>query len=318
MRIDGKTHARKATSLTVGFVSAVKDPAHEGAKSLVLKTREKTPMVTGEQVLKSAFTAALADRKLTDQVYALFDDSWVLRDALYKSAKDIAADESVADKEGALAEAINEYLEAIKKVADEITGRDEKEVLKTLVMTPEQAEYYNTLDETNKTAFASMDDTARDALVSVAKTRDESITVEGETIMKSKVGEAVFKHMKSMQEKIEKSAEAEKVAKAKQIVEETLKNLPGEETEKTAVVLAIQSLPEKEANAVMKMLTSGDNLFADRLEPAIAVNKKTAKSFDELVAEYIESHPGTKRSDAKMIVARTDAGKKAIEAEEDK
>lgn len=317
MRIDGKTHARKATSLTVGFVSAVKDPAHEGAKSLVLKTREKTPMVTGEQVLKSAFTAALAERELQDGLDELFNKAWTLRSALREAAEDIAKDESITDKNAAMKSAIDEYLAAEKVLADKLVTPSEPTV-KTIVMTPEQAEYYNTLDETNKTAFASMDDTARDALVSVAKTRDESITVEGETIMKSKVGESVFKQMKAMQEKIEKSAEAEKVAKAKQIVEETLKNLPGEETEKTAVVLAIQSLPEKEANAVMKMLTSGDNLFADRMEPAIAVNKKAAKSFDELVAEYIESHPGTKRSDAKMIVARTDAGKKAIEAEEDK
>lgn len=317
MRIDGKTHARKATSLTVGFVSAVKDPAHEGAKSLVLKTREKTPMVTGEQVLKSAFTAALAERELQDGLDELFNKAWTLRSALREAAEDIAKDESITDKNAAMKSAIDEYLAAEKVLADKLVTPSEPTV-KTIVMTPEQVEYYNTLDETNKTAFASMDDTARDALVSVAKTRDESITIEGETIMKSKVGEAVFKQMKAMQEKIEKSAEAEKVAKAKQIVEETLKNLPGEETEKTAVVLAIQSLPEKEANAVMKMLTSGDNLFADRLEPAIAVNKKAAKSFDELVAEYIESHPGTKRSDAKMIVARTDAGKKAIEAEEDK
>lgn len=317
MRIDGKTHARKATSLTVGFVSAVKDPAHEGAKSLVLKTREKTPMVTGEQVLKSAFTAALAERELQDGLDELFNKAWTLRSALREAAEDIAKDESITDKNAAMKSAIDEYLAAEKVLADKLVTPSEMTV-KTIVMTPEQAEYYNTLDETNKTAFASMDDNARNALVSVAKTRDESITVEGETIMKSKVGEAVFKQMKAMQEKIEKSAEAEKVAKAKKIVEETLKNLPGEETEKTAVVLAIQSLPEKEANAVMKMLTSGDNLFADRMEPAIAVNKKAAKSFDELVAEYIESHPGTKRSDAKMIVARTDAGKKAIEAEEDK
>lgn len=317
MRIDGKTHARKATSLTVGFVSAVKDPAHEGAKSLVLKTREKTPMVTGEQVLKSAFTAALAERELQDGLDELFNKAWTLRSALREAAEDIAKDESITDKNAAMKSAIDEYLAAEKVLADKLVTPSEPTV-KTIVMTPEQAEYYNTLDETNKTAFASMDGTARDALVSVAKTKDESITVEGETIMKSKVGETVFKQMKAMQEKIEKSAEAEKVAKAKQVVEETLKNLPGEETEKTAVVLAIQSLPEKEANAVMKMLTSGDNLFADRLEPAVAVNKKAAKSFDELVAEYIELHPGTKRSDAKMIVARTDAGKKAIEAEEDK
>lgn len=316
MRIDGKTHARKATSLTVGFVSAVKDPAHEGAKSLVLKTREKKPMLD-EKIVKSAYQAAFAKRDLDDSLYDMFDKHWSLKDALFKAKDDIAEDDGITDKKSALAEAFGEYLDHFRELGSKLLKPSEPTV-KTIVMTPEQAEYYNTLDETNKTAFASMDDNARDALVSVAKTRDESITVEGETIMKSKVGEAVFKQMKAMQEKIEKSAEAEKIAKAKQVVEETLKNLPGEETEKTAVVLAIQSLPEKEANAVMKMLTSGDNLFADRMEPAVAVNKKAAKSFDELVAEYIETHPGTKRSDAKMIVARTDAGKKAIEAEEDK
>lgn len=315
MRIDGKTHARKATSLTVGFVSAVKDPAHQGAKSLVLKTREKKPMLD-EKIVKSAYQAAFAKRDLDDSLYDMFDKHWSLRDALFKAKDDIAEDDGITDKKAALAEAFGEYLDHFRELGNKMIKAPEATV-KTIVMTPEQVEYYNTLDETNKTAFAGMDDTARNALVSVAKTRDESITVEGETILKSKVGESVFKQMKAMQEQIAKSAEAEKIAKAKKIVEETLVNLPGEETEKTAVVLAIQSLPEKESTVLMKMLESGDNLFADRMNPAVSVNKKATKSFDDLVADYISAHPGTKRSEAKMIVAATDAGQKAIEAEKE-
>ena len=314
MRNDGKTHARKAVSLKVGFVSAVEDPAHEGAKSLVLKTREKKPMQTGEQVLKSAFTSALAERKLKDDLYEMFDKQWTLRDALYQTAGDIAKDDSITDKNGAMVNAINEYFDAFKQLANQIVTPTQ--VIKTVVMTPEQAEYHSTLDEANKTAFIEMADDARNALISVAKSKDETIIVDGETISKSKVGESVFKQLKTMQEKIDKSAEAEKVAKAKKLVDEKFKHLPGEESVKTKAMLAIQSLPAEQAESIVKMLESGENALQGRFEPSAQVHKKEAKTFEQLVADYIVAHPGTKRSQAKMIVAGTAEGKKAIEAEE--
>lgn len=315
MRNDGKTHARKAVSLKVGFVSAVQDPAHEGAKSLVLKTREKKPMQTGEQVLKSAFTAALAARKLETDLDNMFETTWTLRRALRESAEAIAKDDSITDKQSALMDSVNEYLDAQKQLAEQIIKPSEP-VVKTVIMTPEQAEYYNTLDDVNKSAFIDMQDDARDALVSVAKSKDESLVVDGETILKSKVGESVFKQLKNMQAEINKSKEAEKVAKAKKLVDEKFKHLPGEESVKTKAMLAIQSLPAEQAESIVKMLESGENALQGRFEPSAQVHKKEAKTFEQLVADYIVAHPGTKRSQAKMIVAGTAEGKKAIEAEE--
>lgn len=317
MRTDGKTHARKAVSLKVGFVSAVQDPAHEGAKSLVLKTREKKPMQTGEQVLKSAFTAALAARKLETDLDSMFDTTWTLRRALRESAEAIAKDDSITDKQSALMDSVNEYLDAQKQLAEQIIKPSEP-VVKTVIMTPEQAEYYNTLDDVNKSAFIDMQDDARDALVSVAKSKDESLVVEGETILKSKVGESVFKQLKNMQAEINKSKEAEKVAKAKSIADETLKHLPGEVSEKTAVVLALQTLPTEQYEAAMKMLKVGDNSLESRFEPAAPVHKKAGKTFDELVTDYMTTHPKLSKSQAIQAVAGTKEGIEAKQAEDDK
>ena len=313
MRIDGKTHARKAVSLKVGFVSAVQDPAHEGAKSLVLKTREKKPMQTAEQVLKSAFTAALAARKLETDLDSMFETTWTLRRALRESAEAIAKDDSITDKQSALMDSVNEYLDAQKQLAEQIIKPSEP-----VIMTPEQAEYYNTLDDVNKSAFIDMQDDARDALVSVAKSKDESLVVDGETILKSKVGESVFKQLKNMQAEINKSKEAEKVAKAKSIADENLKHLPGEVSEKTAVVLALQSLPTEQYEAAMKMLKVGDSSLESRFEPAAPVQKKAGKTFDELVTDYMTKHPKLSKSQAIQQVLGTKEGIEAKQAEDDK
>lgn len=316
MRTDGKTHARKAVSLKVGFVSAVQDPAHEGAKSLVLKTREKKPMLD-EKIVKSAYQAAFAKRDLDDSLYDMFDKHWSLKDALFKAKDDIADDDGITDKKAALAEAFGEYLDHFRELGSKLLKPSEP-VVKTVVMTAEQAEYYNTLDDVNKSAFIDMQDDARDALVSVAKSKDESLVVEGETILKSKVGESVFKQLKNMQAEINKSKEAEKVAKAKSIADETLKHLPGEVSEKTAVVLALQSLPTEQYEAAMKMLKVGDSSLESRFEPVAPVHKKAGKTFDELVTDYMTTHPKLSKSQAIQQVLGTKEGIEAKQAEDDK
>lgn len=316
MRTDGKTHARKAVSLKVGFVSAVQDPAHEGAKSLVLKTREKKPMLD-EKIVKSAYQAAFAKRDLDDSLYDMFDKHWSLKDALFKAKDDIADDDGITDKKAALAEAFGEYLDHFRELGSKLLKPSEP-VVKTVVMTAEQAEYYNTLDDVNKSAFIDMQDDARDALVSVAKSKDESLVVDGETILKSKVGESVFKQLKNMQAEINKSKEAEKVAKAKSIADETLKHLPGEVSEKTAVILALQSLPTEQYEAAMKMLKVGDSSLESRFEPVAPVHKKAGKTFDELVTDYMTTHPKLSKSQAIQQVLGTKEGIEAKQAEDDK
>lgn len=316
MRTDGKTHARKAVSLKVGFVSAVQDPAHEGAKSLVLKTREKKPMLD-EKIVKSAYQAAFAKRDLDDSLYDMFDKHWSLKDALFKAKDDIADDDGITDKKTALAEAFGEYLDHFRELGSKLLKPSET-VVKTVVMTAEQAEYYNTLDDVNKSAFIDMQGDARDALVSVAKSKDESLVVDGETILKSKVGESVFKQLKNMQAEINKSKEAAKVAKAKTIADETLKHLPGEVSEKTAVVLALQSLPTEQYEAAMKMLKVGDSSLESRFEPVAPVHKKAGKTFDELVTDYMTTHPKLSKSQAIQQVLGTKEGIEAKQAEDDK
>lgn len=114
MRTDGTTHLRRAKSMKIGFLSGVTRPAHEGANALMLKSHGDTPGVT---LLKSAFSAALAEQQLSEQVNQFLCNSWMLNEALRESAEDIAKDETVTDKQAALRGAVNEYIMSLQQAA---------------------------------------------------------------------------------------------------------------------------------------------------------------------------------------------------------
>lgn len=114
MRTDGTTHLRRAKSMKIGFLSGVTKPAHEGANALILKSHSEPPAVV---LLKSTFSAALAEKELEQKVRDFLSNSWMLNDALYESAEDIAKDDSITDKQAALRDAVNEYIITLQQAA---------------------------------------------------------------------------------------------------------------------------------------------------------------------------------------------------------
>jgi len=107
MRLDGSTNRRVATKLVIGHLSGVNVPAHEQATVKVIKMAP---------LLKSVFTAALAERQLSQQVSEMLDKAWPLNCALREASEAIAEDDMIVDKQAALMQTVNEYITAMQTV----------------------------------------------------------------------------------------------------------------------------------------------------------------------------------------------------------
>lgn len=407
MRTDGTTHLRRAKSMKIGFLSGVTKPAHEGANALMLKSHQDP---AGVQLLKSAFSTALAQQQLEEKVRDFLSNSWVLNDALRESAEDIAKDDSITDKQAALQGAVNEYIITMQqaagislnkvdggktengkvfKVSDYAYAPDAKntetwkmrltsepggkpdvdnvvaaltkfgeipeadlegvknkvrEVWKQLhpdqqipqvLKTAEEIEmselekfkalaemsdthkaYHNSLPETDQEAFRKMDNSAREALVVMAKSADESFTtMSGQEVKKSVAG-AMYDVLKSQDEQLRKAQSESALVKAKETVNTDFANIPGELVQKTAMVMAIDKLPETDRTFLVEKLKQADALWKARKEPAASLGSgsKNSAALEELISEWMKENPGKTRAQAMMAVANTKKGQEAIEA----
>lgn len=111
MRTDGTTNLRRAKSMKIDFLSGVFEPAHEGAKSKIMKTKST---IDGECLLKSVFASTLATCQLQDKVRGIIDTAWPLNGALLEAANNIAKDDSITDKHIALSNIVNDYISAMR------------------------------------------------------------------------------------------------------------------------------------------------------------------------------------------------------------
>ena len=124
MRLDGTTQPRRATKLKIGFLSAVEQPAHEGAEALVLKARiikQEAATVDAEKLMKSVFTEALVENKVEENLCeALWEKVWPVNDALKEAAGKIAKDDMIVDKPAVMRELINEYVLEVSRVLNAV------------------------------------------------------------------------------------------------------------------------------------------------------------------------------------------------------
>lgn len=116
MREDGTTHLRRAKKMTIGFLSGVNKPAHEGAEKKMLKMRKSQAESPEMKMLKSVFTEALVESKVSEELYKATDDLWPLNSALREAAGKIMADNTVTDKQAALKEIAVEFINAVSTV----------------------------------------------------------------------------------------------------------------------------------------------------------------------------------------------------------
>lgn len=414
MRTDGTTHLRRAKSMKIGFLSGVTKPAHEGANALMLKSHGDTPGVT---LLKSAFSTALAEQQLSEQVNQFLCNSWMLNEALRESAEDIAKDDSVTDKQAALRGAVNEYIMSLQqaagislnkakggkteggevfpasdyayvpdpekpstwklrltstpggkpdsrivgaalaalgpgyrgnkveipeadlasvkskvraawkelhpdqeipqvlKTAEEIEMSDLEKYKALAEMSDTHKAYHNSLPETDQEAFRKMDTTARDALVTMAKQADESFTTIGGQVVQKSVAGAMYDVLKSQDDELRKAQGEAALAKAEKTVNADYANIPGEMVQKTAMVMAIDKLPEADRTFLVEKLKQADDLWKARKEPAAPMGGgKGSTALEDAISQWMKENPGKTRAQAMMAVASTKKGQELIDA----
>jgi hypothetical protein len=171
-----------------------------------------------------------------------------------------------------------EALEALQKKFDEQTAQLAKTTFIAGLNDVEKA-HYNGLDEEGQVAFEKMDADARAKAVkdAIAKKEagDETFEMDGATVKKSEVGDAMFMILKAQQARLESSEaeaaklKAEAVSKALEEESETLwPNTPGTPAEKATMLKAIRNLPKDAQETQMNLMKSADEAFAKSFKEA--------------------------------------------------
>lgn len=291
MRLDGTTNPRKATELKIGFLSAVDMPAHEGAQALVLKARiakqEAAIDMTTEQLMKSVFTEALMETKVEQNLCdLLWQKVWPVNDALKEAAEKVVKDETITDKPAAMRQIISEYVAEVSRVLNETdvfkseptqqeaSMADEKQLAKLRAlaeMTDVQKAHHCKLDEQGQADFEAMSAAERDAVVKALQVTDETFTdLDGNTVAKSKVGDAAYSVMKSQHDRLVKMQDEIDTSRLTKQAESELAHLPGDLVAKAQVLKAVEAMPQGTRDALMQMLKAGDAASAPGFKPAAA------------------------------------------------
>lgn len=306
MRFDGKSNKQRASAFKLTELSGVTTPAHTGADVTIFKTGDKTAELAMRRkqwrednpgkpetdmpadlqkfsdMFKSVFTDALAEeqskRQVDLQTTPMWDTIWLnecaLREAIETAAvngeaiKPVISDFVMNLAQSLLTNEDPAMSAELQKQLDE--AKAQNAVLTAEAgMNDAQKAYYGTLDETAKASFRAFDPSTRDVMVSTAKAGDESLDVNGATIMKSAVGDATFQILKSQQAEIAVQKEAATVATFTTLAKSAdFATLPGELTVKATALRAIDGLPEVAKTAVTAMLKAGNEAMKARHAPA--------------------------------------------------
>lgn len=164
-------------------------------------------------------------------------------------------------------------LDGLKKQIEELTAKvataetERDTALEKAKMSDEEKDYEESLeDDEKKKAFRALAPDARKAEMKKRSDNDETVTIEGQTIRKSQVGDAPFAIFKAQADRItkqEKELAAErdlrKRAELTKRAQDEVPNLPGTDDEKIDVLKAVDGLDEKVRDTITKMLKAGND-----------------------------------------------------------
>jgi len=244
--VDDATRQNMLRSSVEGFLAGLKTamPEVEGAvsKALVQAEKDEDNMV----VKQNAGASASADvKKQLDALTAKVDEMTAAA-ATEKKAREKAEAE----------------LALTKKVAD---------------LTGDEREHYDNIckDAASKEKFLALDKSARLAEVKKAIASDEILAIEGQTILKSVVGDSMFAVLKASQARTTQLEKDFKVEREKREeveltkrAETELAHLPGKLEDKVAFLKSLESMPEAQR-------TYAKNAFA-------AANKTASLAFQRM------------------------------------
>lgn len=169
-----------------------------------------------------------------------------------------------AEEGGKAAKAAEKELAAVKTQLEKAQAQVAELTTKSVFNDSERA-YFDTLEKSEQADFLKMSKRDRAAAVKKGLEDDETLTVKGKVIRKSKVGEDMFEILKGQQEEAltlakgldderEKRVSSELAAKAKS----EYGHLPGTDVEKAAVLKAMEDMDAPVRDTLTKMLVAGD------------------------------------------------------------
>lgn len=203
--------------------------------------------------------AALA--KMESKENEDMDELTKLKNQLADLTKQLEAAKAGVDAAKATAKSETENLTAqLEKANAQIAELTAKSGL-----TDTERSYFDSLEKAEQADFLKMSKKQRAAAVAKAAEDDETITVKGRVIRKSKVGDDMFAILKAQQEdtlEMAKGLDEERDRRVNTELSAKAKseygNLPGTDVEKAAVLKAMEDMDEAVRGTLTKMLVAGE------------------------------------------------------------
>lgn len=199
---------------------------------------------------------------------------------------------------------------------------DEKQLAKLRAlaeMTDVQKAHHCKLDEQGQADFEAMSAAERDAVVKALQVTDETFTdLDGNTVAKSKVGDAAYSVMKSQHDRLVKMQDEIDTSRLTKQAQDELAHLPGDLVAKAKVLKAVEAMPQGTRDALMQMLKAGDAASAPGFKPAAAAGDgetSIEKREEALIAKFKAEMPGARQADVLKAVYASEEYKQLAEKE---
>lgn len=299
-----------ASVLAESVQSILDDPEATNKRSLIARSVKQFRSAVTDLIpnLEKAVTVRKAG--------SLADPSLILKHYL-EANMPTPNEDRIGELENEIAEnaAKIEEAEQARKAAEDKSERAEA----VLQLSADARKHFDSLDEGGRTSFLKLDAKAQSVAVTKALEGDETLTVEGATIRKSEVGDAVFAVFKAQDAEIRKAREQSEVEIAKRELTESIAKaerdipyLPGEPALKGRALLAINKMDGDVAKTLEAMLKSGDEAFR-RLTHEVGHNQPSADSPEaqlDALAEAYAKEEGVSFQKAYSEILDSEAGSK--------
>lgn len=274
---------RLLTKIELEELSIVDDPANQHSYATIYKHKKGKNMADQNDITVGKLQKAL------DEVNKKLADTTAINEAMTKQLDDIKVEKELLEKKSKMSDKEKEYM-------DDMDDEDEKK--KFLEATEKQ----------------------RADMIEKARSGDEEITVNGNVVRKSNVGDAVFEAMKSQQEQLDKQkddiekANKERIEKEIDAVVKTkYQHVAGTDAERAVALKAIRDLPEDAQKALTAIMDANEKLAKAAFEQ-LGVHssytpteqneiKKARSDFETKVKEEIEKSNCTKATAMQRVAA---------------
>ena len=274
------------TDFSLLEISAVDNPAQKGARATIMKRDDSI----AESILKyvepedgaQSFSDVLEDTERRQEYWEAVEAVWPALDAMSDSVRSIVADDkmTIDAKRTMLVASVDDFLSAVvEKIPDaeqmlrkylfdpHDAAKPDKEdedddmadigKLEIKVNKSEIDEYVNSIKE--QTDRADKAEAALDAFKAAEiEKNDETVSVNGQAIKKSAVGDVAFKALKTQSDEITKVKEDAAVAEFAKRAETELPNLPGDVTAKGSCLMAAEKMSKSDRATFSAMLNAGN------------------------------------------------------------